>query len=94
MVNPIHAEVFRIAEIECPRLFGTRKADTRPNKLPTAEEIYESRVRFMKDINKINERVSKFSGRNPDDNLNKTWGDWLTTCQTVFEEMDAMKKKK
>lgn len=94
MVGSIHAEVFRIAEHECPRLFGKIKAGNRPDKFPAPEEIASSRFKFMRDINKINERISNLSGRNPDDNLNKSWGDWLTTVQTTLEIVDENKKNK
>ena len=45
-------------------------------------------MKFIKDINKINERVSRLSNRNPDENMNKSWGDWLNTTQTVLEMED------
>lgn len=46
----------------------------------------------MKDINKVNERISNLSGRNPDLNIDKSWGDWLSTVQSVLEIADEKKK--
>lgn len=96
----IHTQVFRVAEIECPRIFGKHKSDKRPDK-PRArlsklhsdlEEIWNEKLNFVKNINKLNERVSQFSNRNADENMNKTWGDWLVTCQVVHEMQDEKKK--
>lgn len=94
VVYPIHAAVFRIAEIECPRLFRSNKGGKRPARIPTPEEVTGGRVEFMRSLNKINEVVSTSSGRNPDLNLNKTWGDWLTTAQVALEISDEKSRKK
>lgn len=48
----------------------------------------------MRDINKINERISNLSGRNPDENLNKSWGDWLVTAETTLEITEEKKRIK
>ena len=32
--------------------------------------------------------MSRLSNRNPDENMNKSWGDWLNTTQTVLEMED------
>lgn len=42
----------------------------------------------MKDVNKLNEKVARMSNRNPDDLLNKEWGDYCATMQIAFEMND------
>ena len=48
----------------------------------------------MKEINKFNEIVSQMSSRNPDDNMNKAWGDWLVTAEVTLEMNEEKNKKK
>lgn len=55
-------------------------------------EIWKEKLNFVKSINKLNERVSQMSSRNPDENMNKTWGDWLVTAQVTLEMRDENKK--
>lgn len=89
----IHTQVFRVAEIECPRIFGKHKSDKRQNRLHAdTGEIWIEKLKFVKEINKLNERVSQMSMRNPDENMNKTWGDWLVTAQVTLEMQDENKK--
>lgn len=49
---------------------------------------------MVTDINKINETVSELSNRDPDDNFDKSWGDWLTTVQLRLDMNEQRKKKK
>lgn len=58
------------------------------------DEIYQSKQKMIKDLNKINDRVSQLSGRDPDRNMNKGWGDWLATAQVTLEIADQAKKKR
>lgn len=53
-----------------------------------------SKLKFVKEVNKLNERVSQMSGRNPDDNMkNKTWAEWCATAEVTLELADEMNSK-
>lgn len=50
--------------------------------------MYLEKLKLIKDVNKLNERVARLSNRNPDDLLKKQWADYCMTCQIALEMND------